>query len=399
LKKFNNNVGNEIKIFAETIEEVAYEQIKRLSNFKAYENSKFRIMPDCHAGAGCTIGTTMTVDDKITPNLVGVDIGCGMLTVELSNKRVDLMKLDKVINAKVPHGFNVHDNPQIEFLSPALFCKKHVDVERGLRAVGTLGGGNHFIEIAQSKDNVSYLIIHSGSRSIGNQVAKHYQELAVKSLYRKSEFKVTELIFRLKDEGREKDISAELLKLKGKGAEQEKMFGDLAYLEGEHRNRYMHDLNSMQEYAALNRAKIADIIFENTNIKPVDRIETIHNYVDFKRMILRKGAVSAEKGEQLLIPMNMRDGSLLCVGKGNEDWNYSAPHGAGRLMSRKKAKQVLDMSEFEKQMENVYSTSVVKGTLDEAPNAYKPMKEIINQIKDTVDIVDILKPIYNFKSH
>jgi len=350
----------DIKIFAKTIEESAKVQIEELASCPAYVDSKIRIMPDCHAGSGCTIGTTMTITDKITPNLVGVDIGCGMLAVGLGECNLDLVKIDKIIRKYIPHGFAVHQQERGYFEFDNLICKDGLNLDRAQKSLGTLGGGNHFIEISESENGYKYLIIHSGSRNIGNQVARFYQDIAIEN--KNSENK------------------------------------DLAYLEGSDMTNYLNDMRIMQQYATANRKMIAYIILEMAGLKKTSEFETIHNYIDFEKMILRKGAVSAEKDELLLIPINMRDGSLLCAGKGNEDWNYSAPHGAGRLMGRKEAKRKLDLSAFEIQMKGVYTTSVCEDTLDEAPDAYKPMSEIVEAIKDTADIIKILKPIYNFKS-
>ena len=393
MKIIENTNGNAAKIFAKTLEQEAIDQIQRLIDYEAYSDNKIRVMPDCHAGAGCTIGTTMVIKDKITPNLVGVDIGCGMLTIELSDKRVNFSKLDKTINTRVPSGMNIHSEPIVDFDFSALRCKQHVDIDRALKSIGSLGGGNHFIEVDKNDDGKLFLVIHSGSRHLGVQVAKYYQKLAVQTL--SSAAKETKLLIRkLKKEGRAKDIKSELDKIK-----RPKVNKELAYLTGQQFEDYMNDMQIIQKFASLNRRTMADIIVKYAKLHEVDSFETIHNYIDFKRLILRKGAISAEEGEKVLIPMNMRDGSLICIGKGNEDWNYSAPHGAGRLMSRTKAKKSIKMETFKKQMKNIYTTSVSKETLDEAPNAYKPATEIMDMIQDTVEIVDIIKPVYNFKAH
>lgn len=393
MKTIRTNSGKEVKIFAETFEYEAYEQIKRLANYEAYQNSIIRIMPDSHAGKGCTVGTTMTITDKVTPNLVGVDIGCGMLTIELKDKRIDCEKLDSVIRTKVPNGFNVHEKQKATFDFENLICAKQVDLERALLSIGSLGGGNHFIEVDYSeKNNKYYLVIHSGSRKLGGDVCKYYQDLAFQ---RANEMKKIreDLITRLKAEGRMKDIESEIKKLKKPIADKE-----LAHLSGDNFNSYLNDMEIVQRFAMLNRKTMASIIIKEMGFQEESRFETIHNYIDFKRMILRKGAVSAELGEKLLIPINMRDGSLICIGKGNEDWNYSAPHGAGRLMSRSKAKEMLSMDEFANSMNGIFTTSVNTATIDEAPQAYKSMEEIKNAITDTVEIIDTIKPIYNFKA-
>lgn len=393
MKTIKTNFNKEVKIFAETFEYEAYEQIKRLANYEAYKDSIIRIMPDSHAGKGCTVGTTMTITDKVTPNLVGVDIGCGMLAVELKDNYIDCEKLDSVINEKVPNGFNVHERQKSTFDFDGLLCKKHVDLERALLSIGSLGGGNHFIEVDYSEKNNKYwLVIHSGSRKLGGDVCKYYQDLAFQSANEMGKIK-RELINRLKAEGREKDIESEIKKLNKPSSDKE-----LAHLSGNDFSSYLNDMEIVQRFAVLNRKTIADIIIKEMGFREESRFETIHNYIDFNRMILRKGAVSAEKGQILLIPINMRDGSLICIGKGNEDWNYSAPHGAGRLMSRAKAKELLSMDEFADSMNGIYTTSVNESTIDEAPQAYKSMEEIKNAITDTVDIIDTIKPIYNFKA-
>jgi len=392
MKTIKRDNLNNVIIYATTLEEEALEQIKELAEFDAYKDCKIRIMPDCHAGKGCTIGTTMEIKDKITPNLVGVDIGCGMLTIKLEESEIDLPKLDAVINKFIPNGFNIHPQPISEFEFEELYAP-NLNIERAKRSIGTLGGGNHFIEVGRNSIGELFLVIHSGSRNIGGQVAKYYQDVAISRLTDNAEER-TGLIARLKQEGRPQDISNELKKLIRPVVNK-----DLAYLTGEDFDNYMHDMMLMQWFASLNRRVMADVILTETGLTEDYSFETIHNYIDFKRNMLRKGAVSAEDGEVLLIPINMRDGSIIAIGKGNPDWNYSAPHGAGRLMSRNEAHKRLDLNKFKEQMKDIYSTSVVKDTLDEAPDAYKPMDEIIEAIKDTVDVVDIIVPIYNFKSH
>lgn len=393
MKTIRTNSGKEVKIFAETFEYEAYEQIKRLANYEAYQNSIIRIMPDSHAGKGCTVGTTMTITDKVTPNLVGVDIGCGMLTIELKDKYIDCEKLDLIIRTKVPNGFNVHEKQKATFDFESLICAKHVDLERALLSIGSLGGGNHFIEVDYSEKNDRYyLVIHSGSRKLGGDVCKYYQDLAFQGANEMKKVR-EDLITRLKEEGRVQDIEREIKNLKKPIADKE-----LAHLSGDNFRSYLNDMEIVQRFAMLNRKTMAAIIIKEMGFQEESRFETIHNYIDFKRMILRKGAVSAELGEKLLIPINMRDGSLICIGKGNEDWNYSAPHGAGRLMSRSKAKEMLSMDEFINSMNGIFTTSVSTSTIDEAPQAYKSIEEIRSAITDTVDIIDTIKPIYNFKA-
>ena len=389
-----NIKGVETLVFAKTFEFEAYDQIKKLTNFEAYTDSKIRVMPDAHAGKGCTVGTTMTISDKVTPNLVGVDIGCGMLTVKLKNKNIGLDKLDLAITENVPSGQNAYDEPRSKFDFSGLRCHKHVDLARAACSLGTLGGGNHFIEagILDSTGEL-HLIIHSGSRKLGVDICKHYQDKAFQSANEMSKV-IKTTVDRLKAQGRQHDIESELKKLKKPSADKE-----LAFLEGNDLADYMNDMAIAQAFAMANRAAIAKIIMKTCGLAQSESFDTIHNYIDFRRMILRKGAVSAELGEKLLIPINMRDGSLLCSGKGNPDWNFSAPHGAGRLMSRSKAKQSITMEEFTKSMTGIHTTSVSTDTIDEAPQAYKHMTEIIEAITPTAEIIGIIKPIYNFKAH
>lgn len=384
-----------LKIYAKTIEHEAIEQIYRMAKSEAYNDCLIRIMPDCHAGKGCTVGTAIKINNKIVPNTVGVDIGCGMLVCELGNIDIDLHKLDEIINTKVPYGFASHSEP---FINPAyyavekLYCAKDVNIVNSLRQLGSLGGGNHFIEVNIDDENNKYLVIHSGSRHLGVEVCNYYQNIAYKSLNEMGFIK-QRLIDKLKQEGREKDIQRELKQIKKPKCDKE-----LAYVADTNATSYLHDMVIVQGYAALNRCCISDIICREMGWVVKDRFETIHNYVDVKSGILRKGAISARTDETLIIPINMRDGSLICKGLGNEDWLYSAPHGAGRLMSRAKAKELLSMEDYQKQMDGIYSTSICDSTIDEAPMAYKPIDEIIECIKPTVKIVKQIKPIYNFKA-
>ncbi len=394
MKTIRTKYGNKVKIFAKTIEDTALQQITDFANFDAYKDSLIRIMPDCHAGKGCTIGTTMTIKDKVTPNLVGADIGCGMLTLKLKEKDIDLQNLDRVIHSKVPSGRAVHKKVQRVFDFSSLRRKYELDLDRAAKAIGSLGGGNHFIELGKNKQGDIFLVIHSGSRGIGNDVAKLYQKTAVEQM--KKTVDLNGLIEKLKSEGRYSEIEQAVKNAKNR---QIKINTDLAYLSGEAKDDYLNDMQIIQRYATLNRRTIADIILENTGLSEDYSFETVHNYIDFERMILRKGAVRAEKDEVLLIPLNMRDGSLICKGKGNPDWNYSAPHGAGRLMSRSMAKQNIRLDDFKNQMKGIYSSSVGKSTIDEAPEAYKPKEEILEIIGDTVEVLDVLKPVYNFKAH
>lgn len=394
-----NGKYNSAKVFTEIIDEGAIAQIIELCNQPISENSSIRIMPDVHAGAGCTIGTTMTVSDKIIPNLVGVDIGCGMETIRLKEKHIEVQKLDKLIYEKIPSGFEIRRKAHryIEKIDLAkLYCYKHIDPLRAEMSIGTLGGGNHFIEADKGSDGSIYIVIHSGSRHLGVETAKYYQNEAYRRLNNSSEKEVNELIERLKAEGKEKQIQSEIKKLTS--TKHTNIPKHLAYCEGELFEQYIHDMKIVQQFAFLNRQAMIDEIIKGMGFHVTERFSTIHNYIDTDKMILRKGAVSAESGEKLLIPVNMRDGSLICTGKGNPDWNCSAPHGAGRLMSRSQAKESFTVSEFKKQMKGIYTTSVNQQTLDECPMAYKSIEDIVDNIGDTVEINDIIKPIYNFKA-
>ena len=394
-----NGKFNSAKVFTEVIDQTAVAQITELCNQPMSEGSQIRIMPDVHAGAGCTIGTTMHITDKVVPNLVGVDIGCGMETVKLKETHIELQKLDKLIYEKIPSGFEIRDKAhryceRIDLTE--LYCSDHINPVRAERSIGTLGGGNHFIEADKGEDGSIYIVIHSGSRHLGVETAKFYQEEAYKRLNGSSKKDLDELIERMKSEGRDKQIQSEITKLKNT------KFTDvpkhLAYCEGELFEQYIHDMKIVQQFAMLNRQAMMDEIIKGMHLHAVEQFTTIHNYIDTDTMILRKGAVSAQAGEKLLIPINMRDGSLICTGKGNPDWNCSAPHGAGRLMSRSAAKQSFTVSEFRKQMDGIYTTSVNAQTLDECPMAYKSIDDIVDNIGDTVVINEIIKPIYNFKA-
>lgn len=394
-----NGKYNYAKVFTEIIDEGAIAQIIELCNQPISENSSIRIMPDVHAGAGCTIGTTMTVSDKIIPNLVGVDIGCGMETIRLKEKHIEVQKLDKLIYEKIPSGFEIRRKAHryIEKIDLAkLYCYKRIDPLRAEMSIGTLGGGNHFIEADKGSDGSIYIVIHSGSRHLGVETAKYYQNEAYRRLNNSSEKEVNELIEKLKAEGKEKQIQSEIKKLTS--TKHTNVPKHLAYCEGELFEQYIHDMKIVQQFAFLNRQAMMDEIIKGMGFHVTERFSTIHNYIDTDKMILRKGAVSAESGEKLLIPVNMRDGSLICTGKGNPDWNCSAPHGAGRLMSRSQAKESFTVSEFKKQMKGIYTTSVNQQTLDECPMAYKSIEDIVDNIGDTVEINDIIKPIYNFKA-
>ena len=395
-----------LKIFTENIEEEAKEQINLLLEQESFKNCKVRIMPDVHAGKGCVIGFTADLGDKVIPNIVGVDIGCGMLCIELGNMDLDLELLDDVINKYIPAGRNIREQKLVDFaLINELYCLRELkETKKFNRAIGTLGGGNHFIEVDIDEMGNKYLVIHTGSRNLGKQVADYYQNLAIQLCSGKEEMfkRKEEIIKTYKEQGRKSEIQKALKELE-KEYKQNKpnLPNELCYLEGKYREQYLHDMKICQEYASENRTNIANQIIEkyfDIKFYEFDGFETIHNYISFEDNIVRKGAIRARKGERVIIPINMRDGSIIAVGKGNEDWNNSAPHGAGRLMSRKKAKEMFKLEEFKESMKDIYSTSVVEDTIDEAPFAYKPMKEIIDNIQDTVEIEKIIKPIYNFKA-
>lgn len=395
------------KVFTDNIEDKAVAQIKKLMNQPYAVDANVRIMPDVHAGAGCTIGTTMCISNEmICPNLVGVDIGCGVYVVYLKGvKEIDYEKLDQVIHKYVPSGHEIQstvmlDDPELDELK----CKDSVDLDRAYKSIGTLGGGNHFIEIDKDDQGEYYLVIHSGSRHLGVEVATYYQNKGYDILKQNQKDTRDAIIHAFKAAGREREISAALTKLK-----KTEMSKDLAYVGGDVYWDYIHDIRIVQRYASRNRELMAYIIIDKMGwskepiirMYPDQQFHTIHNYIDYdteRKPILRKGAVSAKKGELLIIPMNMRDGSLICRGKGNPDWNYSAPHGAGRILSRAGAKKEISIADYEKSMCGIYTTSVNEFTLDESPMAYKPMKEIISNIGDTVDILKVIKPVYNFKA-
>lgn len=390
---------NEAKIFADVVDSASIAQVQELCNQEFTAGSRIRLMPDIHAGAGCTIGTTMTIADRVVPNLVGVDIGCGMETVRIREGRLELQKLDKLIQEKIPSGFAIRDSahPYLSQIDLSeLCCARHVDLLRAERSIGTLGGGNHFLEVDRDDDGNLYLVVHSGSRHLGVEVASHYQQAGYKALNRADDASVEALVARMKAEGREKEIPKEIKRLKN--ARQTRIPKALAYVSGDLFAQYIHDMRIVQRFAMLNRQAMVDVIVKGMKLHVEEQFSTIHNYIDTDARILRKGAVSAKAGERLLIPINMRDGSLLCVGKGNADWNFSAPHGAGRLMSRADARQSFTVSAFKKQMAGVYTTSVSKATLDECPMAYKGMEDILNQIGPTAEVEKILRPIYNFKA-
>ena len=386
--------------FAKVIEDVAIDQIQRMCDYPFTENSRIRIMPDVHAGKGCTIGTTMTVIDKAVPNVVGVDIGCGMYTVNLGNSEIDMEQMDAAAHF-IPSGTDVWEGRKERFNLLDLRCYRELkDVKRLERSLGTLGGGNHFIEIDQALDGTKYLVIHSGSRNLGKQVAEHYQQLAIDLNQGKEEYftKRDALIAEYKAAGRRNEIQAALKELHWK-AREATIPEDLCYVYGKYLEDYLHDVEICQKFARRSRELMAEIILGRLSLTALDAFHTIHNYIDTGEMILRKGAIAAHDGERVLIPINMRDGSVLAVGRGNPEWNYSAPHGAGRILSRTEAKETLDLEEYRREMAGVYTTSVNEKTLDEAPMAYKSLSDIIDVISESVDIIEVLKPIYNFKAN
>ncbi len=356
---------NTARVFSDQIDKTTREQVVHLLDQPFVQGSKIRVMPDAHAGAGCTIGTTMTITDKVVPNLVGVDIGCGMQTIKLDQKALDFKQLDRLIRQLIPSGFNVRKRPHdllAQINLEQLHCKAAADLSRAERSIGTLGGGNHFIEIDRDEDMRLYLVIHTGSRNLGKQTAQYYQQAASR-------------------------------RLQGQGIDKQ-----LAYCEGELLEQYLMDMKLVQRFADLNRQAIADEIIQAAGLTVLDRMTTVHNYIDLDQMILRKGAVSARRGERLLIPFNMRDGSLIAVGRGNPDWNFSAPHGAGRRMSRHQARKRLSLEAFQSAMSGIYTTTANRSTIDEAPDAYKSPDVILSSIAETCDIEHRLRPVYNFKA-
>lgn len=397
---------NKALVFTDNLEDGAREQIIELLNQDFIAESKVRIMPDVHQGIGCVIGFTADMGDKVIPNIVGVDIGCGMLTIELGKVNIDLPTLDSIIYREIPSGRETHKERKFKFdRLTDLHCFRDLrDTKRLERSIGTLGGGNHFIELGVDNNGNKWLVIHSGSRNLGKQVAEIYQRLAVDLCSGKEEYflKREEIIASYKSKGKRKQIKRALDQLAKEYADHKPRYPKaLCYLTGEYRKRYLHDMKICQEYASLNREKMAEIILMalfNKGLQDFYHFETIHNYINFKDNIIRKGAISAYEGEKVLIPINMRDGSIIGIGKGNPEWNYSAPHGAGRLMSRTVAKGAITMEEFKESMEGIYTTSINKSTLDEAPSAYKSMDEILENIRDTVEVISIIKPVYNFKA-
>ena len=390
---------NKAEIFTEVIEDKAIEQVQAMCDFEAFKGSSIKIMPDVHSGMGCTIGTTMTIKDKVVPNMVGVDIGCGMEVVQIKEQEINFAKLDNIIRKLIPYGFGINKkthkfNEQVNL--EELKCKDFVNIKNAKLSLGSLGGGNHFIEVDVDEDGNKYIVIHSGSRHLGKEVAEYYQKMAIEQRAQAFTNFLNKQIQKLKKQGKEQEISAFVKQ--ANSTLKNAIPNEMAWLEGELFNNYIHDMKIVQKFAVLNRKAMMHTILVGMRFTVVDEFTCIHNYIDTENMIMRKGAVSARKGEKILIPINMRDGSLICIGKGNKKWNYSAPHGAGRLMSRKQAKQTLSLEEFKKQMQGIYSTTVSASTLDESPMAYKTMDDILTNIKPTAKIEKIIKPIYNFKA-
>lgn len=396
----------EAKVFTDTLEDSAKEQIQRLCEQSFAKDCCIRIMPDVHAGAGCVIGFTADLGEKVIPNIVGVDIGCGMLTIDIGKEPIDFAELDDIIRCFVPSGKHVHKERKERLPSlQSLHCHRSLKNSKHIeKSIGTLGGGNHFIEVDVDDTGNQYLIIHTGSRNLGKQVAEIYQNLAYDLLRGKDTLleEKQKIITQYKAEGRKQEIQSALRALEQAfQAKEIDIPKELCYLTGEYRKMYLEDMTYCQKYATKNRQEIANIILENLFAKSLDdfpHFETIHNYIDHTHNMVRKGAVSAKKDEILLIPINMRDGSLICKGKGNPDWNYSAPHGAGRLYSRNTAKKELSVAEFQQQMEGIYTTTADQSTLDESPMAYKPMSEIMKHMTPTVEIIKQIRPVYNFKA-
>ena len=392
---------NTARCFVDELDKVAAGQIKAVCDVEQFADCKIRIMPDVHAGLGCTIGTTMTIHDKVVPGMVGVDIGCGMETVKLKETEIDFEKLDYIAKYEIPSGFEIREVPhayasQIDLHQ--LRCSPYVNLVRAERSVGTLGGGNHFIEVDRDEDGALYLIIHSGSRHLGKETAMYYGNEGFKALCGNARFQIDAKIKELKESGNTKEIHKTIKAMKKQRAMLTPLPKDLAYVEGQLFEDYIHDMKLVQRFAVINRQAMVDTIMQGMGLHEAERFTTIHNYIDTDNMILRKGAVSAQKGEKLLIPLNMRDGALVCIGKGNEDWNCSAPHGAGRVLSRKDAREKLSVEDYAEQMNGIYTSCVGPRTIDEAPMAYKDGSMIERLIEPTAEIIRRLKPVYNYKA-
>ncbi len=381
---------NSAIVFADKLDKPTKTQISSLLREEAYSDSKIRIMPDTHSGKYVAVGTTMTVTRRVAPALVGVDIGCGMETVFLEEQKLDLEKLDQLIHSLIPHGAKIHAAPFATFELDRLLCKDNVDRERALRSIGTLGGGNHFIEVDRTESGALVLVIHSGSRQLGSDVANYYQEQAYRYQCKKQRKRIVQNRYTDRDTGLYFKSKVEKNAVKVKREE--------AVLEGSLFEDYLHDLSIVTEFADLNRRTIAELICKNMGLTVTDRFSCVHNYIDTEHMILRKGAISARLGERVIIPLNMRDGALLGRGKGNPEWNFSAPHGAGRVCSRTESKYAFTVEEYQRQMEGIFTTTAREGSLDECPMAYKAPERILDFVNDTISDIEIIRPIYNFKS-
>ena len=385
--------------FTDALDELAEAQIRAVCDQEAFRGCKIRIMPDVHAGMGCTIGTTMTIRDKVVPGMVGVDIGCGMETVRLRERSIDFSRLDALIRSRIPCGREVRSQPHEPGIMDSLRqlrCAEHVNLGRAMLSIGTLGGGNHFIEVDADDEGALYLVIHSGSRHLGHEVADYYQDQGRRALWGGANHQIQAAIAELKASGRQQEIQATIRQLRRE--HNTDIPKDLAYVKSGLFEDYIHDMKIIQSFAMENRKAMAEIILSGMDLTPEEQFTTIHNYIDTENMILRKGAVSAQKGEKLLIPINMRDGSLICMGRGNPDWNCSAPHGAGRIMSRREAARSLSLEQYRSEMSGVYTTCVSQETIDEAPMAYKDMEQIIRHIGPTAEILKRIRPAYNFKA-
>ena len=393
---------NTAKCYCDEMDDTARAQLQEMCDCRVFSDSTIRIMPDVHAGKSCTIGTTMTIGDRVVPNLVGVDIGCGMETVMLEEREIDFDRLDRVIREKIPSGTSVRGwlHPLTgEIALTELKCLPAINLQRAMLSLGTLGGGNHFIEVDRDEDGGLYLVVHSGSRNLGVQVATHYQKLGWYAMNRVPDEAREAVIWRCKAEGRAAEIERELEALNAAFRAPTDIPEQFAYVEGQNLEDYIHDMRLVQRFAVLNRQAMVQTILEGMGLHAKDQFTTIHNYIDTEHRILRKGSVSAQKGERLLIPINMRDGALICVGRGNLEWNCSAPHGAGRLLTRKAAQDTLSVAEFQRQMAGVYTTCVSEGTLDESPMAYKGLEAILSQIGPTAQVLRRIKPVYNYKAN
>ena len=390
----------DLKIFTDNIEDKAKEQIYKLLEQEAFKNSKIRIMPDVHSGKNCVIGFTGVLGDKVIPNIVGRDIGCGMFCANLGQIEIDYQRLDAYIHDSIPSGKNIHSKKVADFEFNKLYCYKEIKNTTFFENVlGTLGDGNHFIEIDESENGEKFLIIHTGSRSLGAFVASYYQQLAERLFYLEYEEQKAKIIEEYKGTGREKELDDTLNKIREQyEIKNREVPHEFRYLDGKYRDAYLHDMRICQEFASLNRNTIASMIASYMGWDISKYFESVHNYISFEDNIVRKGSISAKKGEPIIIPINMRDGCIIGVGKGNPDWNYSAPHGAGRIMSRRDANERISLDEYKKAMEQVYTTSVNEDTKDEAPMVYKSMSEILHHIEPTVEVVEIIKPIYNYKA-